>query len=551
MLRRGVLSRVTIFIAVSCSATISFAQHANTKILWTPITFTERANIRFEGQAALFAIDDESLPWTRGVELHMVPPEKYPNNPVLARSEEGKFNFPLADSPSVILENGKWRMWYVVGVDHNPRHSRIAYAESDDGINWIKPKLGLVEFNGNKDNNFVDAQPGVGYGAAVIVDSAAPPERRYVMAGEDMRYWAESGAWTLNSYKSVTRIDISADGLYWKPLREGPGIIKQQHEVSTIYRFNGYYHIGGHQISPLLKLPLQEHALGSWLGPRTFVVWRSPRPDVWPVEHTKAFYQPMRSSSPYRTGWDREEVHLGASVTPFGNVCIGIYGQWHHPINERAPRYSADKVSVDLGLLISNDGLHFREPAQGYTFIERDQELSWDREHADAAKANILLIQGSMLNHGKKTYIYYSASTAGGNVSGVYANIGLAQLDRDRFGFLKAIPGTAGGGQVVSCPLKVDGPVELVANVDVPRGSSVSIGLMDENALSMIDNYKPHEQQSAMVSGLDSKVAWKDKTLLPTHLTFRVRVDMQGNAKLYTLYLRPVVNRDDRILQEN
>ena len=31
----------------------------------------------------------------------------------------------------------------------------ICYAESDDGVNWIKPSLGLFEFAGSKNNNIV------------------------------------------------------------------------------------------------------------------------------------------------------------------------------------------------------------------------------------------------------------------------------------------------------------------------------------------------------------------------------------------------------------
>ena len=30
-----------------------------------------------------------------------------------------------------------------------------AYAESDDGIHWTKPKLGIIEFNGSSENNLV------------------------------------------------------------------------------------------------------------------------------------------------------------------------------------------------------------------------------------------------------------------------------------------------------------------------------------------------------------------------------------------------------------
>src|SRR3712207_6984068 len=36
----------------------------------------------------------------------------------------------------------------------------VCYATSDDGLNWERPKLGLVEFNGNKENNLVDLDMG-------------------------------------------------------------------------------------------------------------------------------------------------------------------------------------------------------------------------------------------------------------------------------------------------------------------------------------------------------------------------------------------------------
>ena len=29
------------------------------------------------------------------------------------------------------------------------------YAESKDGVNWRKPKLGIVEYNGSRENNLV------------------------------------------------------------------------------------------------------------------------------------------------------------------------------------------------------------------------------------------------------------------------------------------------------------------------------------------------------------------------------------------------------------
>jgi len=75
-----------------------------------------------------------------------------------------------------------------------------------------------------------------------------------------------------------------SDGLHWTPILDRPGLLTPQHEAMTLYRFNGQYHVGGHQISHLRRLPMQEHPLGYYLGPRTFVVWRSPSLDRWPLE---------------------------------------------------------------------------------------------------------------------------------------------------------------------------------------------------------------------------------------------------------------------------
>jgi len=54
--------------------------------------------------------------------------------------------------------------WYT--GNHGPLQNNIGYervdclycyATSKDGVTWVKPKLGLVEFNGSKDNNIIDS----------------------------------------------------------------------------------------------------------------------------------------------------------------------------------------------------------------------------------------------------------------------------------------------------------------------------------------------------------------------------------------------------------
>ena len=73
--------------------------------------------------------------------------------------------------------------------------------------------------------------------------------------------------------------------------------------------------------------------------------------------------------------------------------------------------------------------------------IERDQELTWDRDYRDNTDTdtdtdNILLIQGSIVNTADRTFIFYGATSPGGNMGPVKGNIGVPTLSRARFGYL-------------------------------------------------------------------------------------------------------------------
>jgi len=61
--------------------------------------------------------------------------EKVSTAPLLPRSGTDPF---LTASPSILIEDGVWRMWYVSGTGWNGREPsyRICYAESPDGFTW-------------------------------------------------------------------------------------------------------------------------------------------------------------------------------------------------------------------------------------------------------------------------------------------------------------------------------------------------------------------------------------------------------------------------------
>jgi hypothetical protein len=117
-----------------------------------------------------------------------------------------------------IFRDGPIHRMYYRGWNHNMATGRqthpavTCYAESPDGVHWERPVLGLVEFQGSKENNIVWAGPGThNFVPFKDTNPACRPEARYkaVARGEDE-----------NSRKLLAF--QSPDGLHWQPLTDTP-----------------------------------------------------------------------------------------------------------------------------------------------------------------------------------------------------------------------------------------------------------------------------------------------------------------------------------------
>lgn len=115
---------------------------------------------------------------------------------------------------TVLKDGGLFCMYYrglsATGGD-NTTNEVTCYAESRDGITWSKPKLGLFEVRGTRDNNVVLAKaPPFSSNFAPFLDT-----RPGVAAAERFKALAGSG-------KSGLVAFVSGDGLHWKRLRDKP-----------------------------------------------------------------------------------------------------------------------------------------------------------------------------------------------------------------------------------------------------------------------------------------------------------------------------------------
>ena len=117
----------------------------------------------------------------------------------------------------LVLHDGeKWRMYYPCGgeVDlHQGGWGFAGYAESDDGIEWRKPSLGIIDFEGSKDNNLVYGGPGTEM--AQFLD--ANPECK-----ENERYKAVVRCKRTEGRERAMYALASPDGLRWHEMSDRP-----------------------------------------------------------------------------------------------------------------------------------------------------------------------------------------------------------------------------------------------------------------------------------------------------------------------------------------
>ena len=482
------------------------------------------------GESTLFSFDDVSIPFTRNLRMTMHPPRKHPGNPLVRRGPPGApDSFGVQFYGSIVRHEGKFKLWYVAVDEELNRHSgsvtcwRPAYAESRDGIHWEKPNLGLVEYKGDRDNNLVLMEPApLGtINLKVLVEPEDPdPNRRYKMIAHTcVVEGKKKGQSTLCPL-------FSADGVRWRlgvdavPVN---GLLPKEKMVIPPHHFEG---AGGLYKWQGLYSAAGQGGRGTLAhSGRPIVTYRSPDLIHWSETlHVSFLREGQHEAFPEGEG---EETHEGVSVWHRGNVLLGLYGLWHG-----APEWK-DRT-LDLGFLISNDGIHFREPVTDLVYLRRGEDGEWDQGG---------LIQGhGFENVGDKTYLWYGAWDLRVGLSFVpRGGVGLATLDRDRLGSLSVLD-PAGPASFVTSALNNHLPATLWINADgLSADARLRVELLD--ALERpLPGYSGGEAAIVEQSALRTPISWGgEERIADLGTAFKINVTFEGrrrqDIRVYALYL--------------
>ncbi len=380
-------------------------------------------------EIVLFPFDDHSIPLQASLNLQL---EQH-----LARCNRTEIVVPTGmpgepDHRAVVYYGTVRRvgdelwMWYLGQDETEGWFERVCFAKSTDGYTWEKPDLGLVSYRGNKNNNLVDLNQGSHHVQACVVfyDEHDPdPSRRFKMA------------YQCREYRSHFAAAYSADGLTWRDSEVNP--VGPRLEMAGGTYMNGMYVLSGQGgIHPPPNRQMLNHISYDF--------------EDW----SEAFCVGLRRGDPQSQPWGTvagPQVHLGAAMWNRGNVVIGLYGMWngHHTSDRRL-------THMDLGLAVSNDALHFREPVPDFSFVSGAEDGWYELPYGDPSVTKFpALIQGQGFeNIGEESLFWYAPWP-----EQVSDGVRVARWTRDRLGYFHGYL-RSGWQENYSCHF-VSAPVDL------------------------------------------------------------------------------------------
>jgi len=451
------------------------------------------------GPAAQLFLDDYILDRIEGVTRTVHQPRDIAANPVLIPEHPWEHRRIPYGSVLWFPEEGKFKCWYLcINIydsrpgfrgyrkDHHipiNEAAQVCYAESNDGITWKKPNLGLHEFRGSKENNIVLVSPGTHFDSTSVIHLRNDKEWPY-------RMMTFIGRWP---YK---------DDLVKEKWGDPPPFGIKQH---------GHYAYGS-----------KDGIHWKELNNNRPVLRASDRSMFWWDPHRKIFAGAAKRSHNNKRAqayaWSRDMIHW--TVTPDwvhvakksdhpGDEAEAAYGfpyagQWLGFAEMRRVR-KADRGLLDRGtrinweLLSSRDGRQWSRPLNTLFFSDADEE-TW-RHRVFKVFANAPIERNGQL------FIYYGGKTGTVPIETGYQPfqaLCLATLRKDGFVSLSANDAT---GQVRTKPFLAAGK-RLSLNVEIHNQGNLRVEALSTAGLP-IPGFELHNCIPIKAGGLNVGVTWK------------------------------------------
>lgn len=428
-------------------------------------------------------VDDYLLDQLGGAEFRMHRPE--PREVVLTCDAPWEGN--TSAYYTLFQDGDKYRMYYrgahFEEATKKPAHPEFAcYAESADGLHWEKPKLGLVEFNGSKENNILWAGPGT-HNFTPFKDGnpRCPPEARYKALA--------SGAKGLLPFQS-------ADGIHWSLMQETPVITAGAFDSQNLAFWDG--------------------VRGEY---RAYWRYFTAKPEGHRAIRT--------ATSKDFLHWENQ-ADLQYGATPSEHLytnAIAPYFRAPHLLLGFPTRFQPKHQQVEPVLMTSRDGVHFQRWTEPLIPITAPQDRDGNRSN--------YMTSGLLQRPGNAKELSVYATEA------YYTGPG-SRVRRFTFrtdGFVSLYAGET-PANIVTKPFQFAGKT-LTLNYAALEGGKIRIELQDATGKA-ISGYGLADCQPLQRDAIDATVTWakgSDLSALAGQ-PIRLRIELR-KADLYALQFAP------------
>ncbi len=334
--------------------------------------------------------------------------------------------------------DGLWQLWYT--VIHSDWTFWLAYAESDDGIEWRKPLMDRFPLSWGKTNIVLGENV---HGPAIILDEReSRDEWRYKML-------AGSGSGAYGAFGPIYALH-SPDGIDWRSAQRSPVIVTGPDCPMGLLRAPDGPYAAYHRFTGMGRRVFRSEA---W----DFLRWSG---------EPRLVLEPTAGDPPLTQFY-------GLGSAPYGPYELGTL--WIYRVDPVEPDTSVGVQETELAY--ARSGYAWHRAAQGIPFIPHGMPGQWDQGNLQCGSAPVFL--------DNEIRFYYAATDVRHarrwELLPQRAGLGMASCLPDRFVALEA-----GGepGELCTLPFVLKG-TEVRLNARTSSDGWVRAEMCDERGLPL------------------------------------------------------------------
>ncbi len=433
-------------------------------------------------------------------------------NPVLAPDKEWEYNIsgpfaaPFSDGIWYDERDGKFKMSYLAGK-MNSNSYYTCYAESNDGISWEKPDLGIYGHTNIVDTCSRDAS------TTWLDKNEKDPSKRFKMFNVE--------------YDRLYRrfqvvLKYSRDGIHW-----GKGVAQS----GDVFDRTTFFY------NPFIKKWVLSMRSDSEIGrSRSYAEHEDPEMLVSIAHRLKreagdaniTFWFGADDKEPRNPGFpDIEPQMYNFDAIAYESIMLGFFTVWQGPDNDVTAREGIQKRNEVL-IGYSRDGFHWYRPTHKPFMGVNESPGAWNR-------ANVQSIVGMPVIAGDSLYFYASGRRLNTKKKDTHISAGLATLRRD--GFVSMV--SEGKGILTTRPVIFSGSYFYV-NADVPENGELRVEILDDEGRIM-EGFGKRDCIPMKVNSTRHMVQWKEHDDISAfkNKVVHFRFLLSNGVALYSFWVSP------------